>query len=263
LTFDHVFLGTSVKTIFEIVDLAAVIACQGRELVVEQFRLSATSISNLWSASRCRLDAWDFDLAIYSRAAAQNQCELGDRLERLVLEIAASDALTRTLAAFCSAHDRHHHRSDATQVGDNMLAAQKLATRRALSLLGDVNASHAAMQKVGQLRQTAQQLATFTDCLIAPFAPFTDVSRYLPAPSQFAGSQPASACELSLRAQPFRTALRVRCINEVLNQSIAAAVIGLFGPELLDSYGSLRATMNARIDRLTGDTESLILSGLN
>ncbi len=248
-------------TIFETIDLAAVVACHGRELITEQAHLPAKSIAKIWAASRSRLDAWDYDLGIYDRAAKGGTCELGDRLVRLMLEIHSSEVLTRTLAALFAAHDNFHRRHKATPIGENLLACQRLATRRAIALVGEVNASHEALQTAQSIRRAIAQYTAITDRLLATFAEFADVARFAHEPSALTGTRPPSPFELSLIVKPLATSPSIKGINSELNRSLAEGIIGLFGPELFDTFGTLRATMLQRIDRLTDETEALITSG--
>ncbi len=245
-------------TIFETIDLAAVVACHGRELITEQANLPAKTIATMWSASRSRLDAWDFDLGIYDRSARASKCDFGDRLVRLMLEIHASEVLTRTVATLFAAHDNFHRRQKNSPIGENMLVGQRLASRRAIGLVGEVNASHEALQKAQLVRSTISQYKTITDHLLATFVEFVDIARFAHDPLATTGTARPSPFELSLIVKPLAQTPPIRGINDELNRTFAEGVIGLFGPELFDTFGSLRATMLQRIDRLTDETEALL-----
>lgn len=253
----------------EIIEVAGLVAAHAHSLTADQPQLAEQSIVDYWIASRCRFDAWGHDLRMYSIAAEKSEHRpMTERLFRLAVEIETSEVLARTIAALGFTHDTLHHRHETAPVTGNVLAGHRDVAGR----LNEVIASRdeSAFRDVVRFRNLRTRLRHLADHLVACFLPFAPVAAFANNPRDVAslGERAASRVARGGEAADWPTLsgmianLRHECGDEGPNASenhkVAAAVMGLFAPEMFDSYGLLRTTWLRRLERTEGETSVLI-----
>jgi hypothetical protein len=189
-------------------------------------------------------------------------------LFRLAVEIETSEVLARTLAAVGHTHDTIHRRHETSPITGNVLAAHRDVARRLNEVLG--NRDDSAFREVVRFRNLRSRLHDLTDHFVACFLPLAPVAAFAHHPREVSslGEQAASRMARGGEAADWPTLsglisnLRHECgeagPNADENYRVAAAAMGLFAPEMFDSYGLLRTTWLRRLERTEGETSVLI-----
>lgn len=253
----------------ELLEVAGLLAAHARSLTSDQPELPEQALVDYWVASRCRLDRWGYDLRAYSVATGKLPTRpLSARLFRLAVEIETSEVLARTLAALGHTHDTLHHRHESAPLTANVLAGHRDATIRLNAILA--SRDETAFREVGRFRNLRARLHQLTDHLVACFLPLAAVAPFAhnPRDASTLGGQAASRVARGGEAADWPKLsgmifqLRHECgeagPNAEFNHQVAAAAMGLFAPEMFDSYGLLRTTWLRRLERTEGETSVLI-----
>jgi hypothetical protein len=253
----------------ELLEVAGLVAAHAHSLTADQPQLSEQAVVDYWVASRCRFDSWGHDLRMYTVAASKSPHRpMTERLTRLAVEIDTSEVLARTLAAVGHTHDTLHHRHETAPITGNVLAGHRDVAHR----LDEVLASRdeKAFRDIVRFRNLRTRLRHLTDHLVACFLPLAPVAAfaYNPRDVTSLGEQAASRVARGGEAADWPTlsamisGLRHECgeagPNAEENHKVAAAAMGLFAPEMFDSYGLLRTTWLRRLERTEGETSVLI-----
>ena len=253
----------------ELIEVAGLIASNATYLSTKQARLDKQSLVDYWVASRCRFDRWGYDLRMYGVAANQSDSRpLTPRLFRLSIEIEASEVLARTLSALGFAHDCQHTRHETSPITSNVLTAHREIARRLNELIA--NRDEASFREVVRFRNLRSRLQELSDQFVACFMPFAQVSPFAHDPRRIAslGTQAIGRHSHDDELADWSTlrgtvaVLRHECgeagPNSEDNQRVAAAAMGFFDPEMFDSYGLLRTTWLRRLERVEGETNTLL-----
>lgn len=127
-----------------------------------------------------------------------------------------------------------------------------------------------AFREVVRFRNLRTRLRHLTDQLVACFLPLAPVAPFAHNPREVTslGEQAASRVARGGEAADWPmlsamiSSLRHECgdkgPNASENHKVAAAAMGLFAPEMFDSYGLLRTTWLRRLERTEGETSVLI-----
>lgn len=253
----------------ELLEVAGLLAANARSLVCDQPELPEQSLVDYWIASRCRFDSWGHDLRTYGAAAEKSdERPMSPRLFRLAVEIETSEVLARTLAALGFAHDGRNAQHEASPLTSNVLAGQRDATRRLNKLIA--GRDETAFREVARFRTLRTQLHRLTDHLVACFLPFAQVAAFAHHPRQVVefgataasrvarGGEAADWPELTSLISGLRHECGESGPNANDNHKVAGAAVGLFAPEMFDSYGLLRSTWLRRLERTESETSVLI-----
>lgn len=254
---------------YELVEVAGLLAAHARSLVVDQPQLPEQAIVDYWVGSRCRFDSWGFELRTYSSAVGkQEDRPFSPRLFRLAVEIEASEVLARTVAAIATAHDTVHKRHESAPVTTNTLVCHREAALRLHTLVG--SRDQHAYREVARFRYLRRQLHELTDrfigCILplAPVAPYAHDSHRARDWGEVAAEriarqqEPAEWPHLAAEIAKVRHECTAEGPNSEQNHRVAAAAMGLFSPELFDSFGLLRTTWLRRLERVTDETTVLV-----
>lgn len=253
----------------ELLEVAGLLAANARTLACEQTNLAEQSLVDYWVASRCRFDSWGQDLRMYAVAASKSENRpLTPRLFRLAVEIDASEVLARTLAALGFTHDAQHARHETGPITTNVLAGHRDVANRLNEILSGRDES--AYREVVRFRNLRTRLHRLTDELVACFLPFAQVAAFAHNPREIEhlgtlaasraarGEEPADWPSLSSTISGLRHECGEAGPNANENHQVASAAMGLFDPEMFDSYGLLRTTWLRRLERTGNDTSVLI-----
>lgn len=254
---------------YELVEVAGLLAAHAKALVADQAELPEQPIVDYWVASRCRFDSWGVDLRSYGAACDKSQERpFTPRLFQLAVEIEASEVLARTMAAIGTAHDTVHTRHQTAPVTSNTLVCHREASLRLHALVA--RRDERAYREVGKFRHLRRQLHELTDRFIGCLLPFGPVAPYAHDPHRARrwgdaasirvnrGLDPAEWPELSGAIATLRHDFATQGPNSEQNHRVAAAAMGLFTPELFDSFGMLRTTWLRRLERVSDDTTVLV-----
>jgi hypothetical protein len=254
---------------YELVEVAGLLSAHARTLVFDQPQLSEESLVDYWVGSRCRFDSWGFDLRSYAVGGTKSEDRpFTPRLFRLAVEIEASEVLARTMAAIATAHDTVHKRHESAPVATNTLVCHREAALRLHTLVASRDPS--AYRDVARFRYLRRQLHELTDQFIGCILPLAPVAAYahdaqraqewgeLAAERIAKKQEPTEWPQLATRIAQVRPECAEHGPNSEHNHRIAAAAIGLFAPELFDSFGLLRTTWLRRLERVTSDTTVLV-----
>ena len=254
---------------YELVEVAGLLAAHSQSLTHDQPHLPEQALTDYWIASRCRFDSWGHDLRIYRLVAQKSGTTLfTKRPFRLAVEIEMSEVLARTIAALGLAHDNVHGCHATAPITTNVLVCHREAASRLESLVA--GRDEASFRKVAQFRQLRKQLHELTNQLVGCFLPMAPVAPYahnVQQATQFGeqaarriarGGEAADWATLSSTLTNLRKECGTAGPNAEQNQQIAAAAMGLFAPEMFDSYGLLRSTWLRRLERVEGETTVLV-----
>ena len=257
----------------ELVELAAIVSAHGPVLVRGHRQLSAASLQQYWTASKCRLDRWARSLkgfATYADGAGPQRRRAQWPLVRAVLEeILTGEVLTRVWTAVLCAHDRHHHSDTAEAVARSVLIGHLEARHRVLTLL--VRSPMIETEGAVKLNHLRRRTERWTDLLVGHLAGLDKVSQFAVDPQrarQFAedlryrsnspaGRQAWPLMLSSLRAA-FGEGLRSISPSADLNAQIASSILACFQPELFDSTGLFRSLWLTRLANVTDDAQGMV-----
>ncbi|MEM6798025.1 MAG: hypothetical protein AAF589_00795 [Planctomycetota bacterium] len=272
----------------DLIETAATLCHGAQPLLDDSPRLCQRALAEYWAASRCRLDEWGRRLSALahhprtpSKSTTKSTPAIGDAagdLATLAEDILLSQTLTRAVAALTVAHDRRHDASESGPIGRNVLAGHDETVSRVRALADAW--WRPASSRAARLRLITARTERWTDLLLAYVLPLcgTPGDR---SPSGHAVEftfDPTRAQEFAYDAQThaglassehlLRAAIREAFATtnsreeplgvEPFHRRIAGAAIGMFGPEAFDSYGLLRGTWIARIERVADDTVGMV-----
>ena len=257
----------------ELLELAALVAEHGAELVRGEVPIPDGSIEAYWSASRCRLDRWQRDLK--RRAAETGAPRAGSSgpdhsaLGSVVEEVLTGEVLTRVWTAAMCAVDRRRGSFLAEPVVRSILASHVEARHRVLTLL--VNGSGMAVCEAARLDQLRRRSERWTDVLLGQLAVLGSVGEFAFDPERVedfaadfamdAGGGPGRVvCPLminSMRAS-FRSGLARISPNADLNAKVAASIVRFFPPALFEVAGVPESLWMLRVSQTTSAAEGLI-----
>ena len=257
----------------ELVELAAIVSAHGPVLVRGTRHLSATSLEQYWTASKCRLDRWGRSLkgfVSYAEDVGEQRRQAQWPLVRGVCEeILTGEVLTRVWIAVLCAYDRQHGGEEAGAVARSVLTGHLEARHRVLTLLvrSPVIEAEGAV-KLNHLRRRTER---WTDLLIGYLVGLEDVSQFAVDPqrardfaedlrylSNLKGGRHAWPLVLASLRAAFGEGLCAVSPNADLNTEIASSILACFQPELFDSTGLLRSLWLTRLANVTNDAQGMV-----
>lgn len=252
----------------ELIDLAALVALNGRSLIESNSRLDENAVHTYWSASRCRLDRWGRSLRAATTQAAEDD-DSPSQAGELWEEIVVSEVLTRIVGAFFVAHDQRHNREEVGPIGRNVLHGHVDARRRAVRQID-------AAVREGQLTaapcsELHARAARWSDVLLAYLMPLGSIEEFafdVERAREFAfdasehtGSAPQQVANAFLRTS-LRLALQplynAAGYSGDLNSQIACGLAGCFESHEFASFGQLKSAWLERMVRATDDTIMMV-----
>ena len=257
----------------ELIDLAAVVSIHGPVLIRDADTISANSIEDYWTASKCRLDRWGRTLKRLTVELAHAQpvssCRASQQVRGVLEEILTGEVLTRVWTAVMCAYDRHRGTDLMEPVARSILIGHLEARHRVLTLL--VNGSGIDAEQAVKLNRLRQRTERWTDMLVGYLAGLHDISEFAIDPdraeefaedlsyqSRLPGGRHAwPLIQASLRAG-FSTGLSQASPNADLNQEIAAAILSCMPPELFDGTGLFRSVWMTRLTNVANDAQGMI-----
>jgi hypothetical protein len=257
----------------ELVEVAALIAVNGRALVQENERLAPCEAERYWSASKCRGERWSRALRRYTVRIQETvgPCRLGHwrAVRPAVEEILLSEVLTRVWTALAAAHDRGRGASESEPIARSVLFGQAEARNRALSLI--VYGQGFTTQEAVELNRLRRRTERWNDMLLGCFAeaPERQELSFDPqrteefaADLQSAGSrpneEPAGRLILASLESGFRKGPYLPSPNADLNAKIAGSVLACLPAELSESTGLLQSLWLLRLEAKSDDTQGLL-----
>ena len=257
----------------ELVELAAIVSAHGPVLVRGTGQLSATSMEQYWTASKCRLDRWGRSLkgfVSYAEEAGEQRRRAQWPLVRGVLEeILTGEVLTRVWTAVLCAHDRHHGSNAAEPIARSVLVGHLEARHRVLTLLvrSPVIDAEGAV-KLNHLRRRTERWA---DLLVGYLVGLEEVSQFAVDParardfaedlryrSNLRGGRQAWPLVLASLRAAFGEGLCAVSPNADLNARIASSILACFQAELFDSTGLFRSLWLMRLANVTNDAQGMV-----
>ena len=257
----------------ELVELAAIVSAYGPVLVRDAGPLSATSIAQYWTASKCRLDRWGRSLKEFTDTAGgdtpQARRTRWPLIRGVLEEVLTGEVLTRVWTALLCAHDRSHGTDLAEPIARSVLIGHLEARHRVLTLMvrGPGIDAEAAV-KLNHLRRRTER---WTDMLVGYLTGLHDVSEFAVEPgrakdfaedlqyrSDLKGGRHAWPLVLTSLRASFREGLCATSPNADLNGQIAAAILACFQAELFDSTGMFRSLWMTRLCNATDDAQGLV-----
>lgn len=236
-----------------------------------------------WSASKCRLDRWGRAFKRHASGEAASPRTLAGALwspraddpaaiDRLVfatvVEILASEVLTRVWAAVCCAHDRRSASRDAEPIARSVFIGHLEARHRALNLIARGGGFPA--ERTRSLNALRRRAEWATDLLIghlasvdgrAEFAFDSDRSRRIADDMGLARCAKTHArwrTIVGLVHTSFDAASGRDAANQDLNASIAGGILACFPAQAFDGAGIPRAAWHARYFAASDDAQALV-----
>lgn len=255
----------------DLVELAAVLAVNGRAFLRDQCRLSDGHIHEYWLASKSRHDRWTRALSDYrERASRGTRVSLSwSRVSVVMEEVFTGEILTRVWTAIACEHDRRHGSSYVSPVVRSVLIAHLEARNRALGVLFD--ADDYSLDEVLSMNRLRCLSERWTDVLLAQLVPECDIASYAfdvkrvydfaedfsDSPGGSEAEQAWQILEASLKST-FGERTSKHTSNADLNDQIASAILSSFQPGLRDSACMLGSLWMERLSHTTLDTQAMI-----
>jgi len=257
----------------ELAQLATVVATHAPVLYRTNGKLSATSLDQYWTASKCRLDRWAKSLKTHSTviegASPRKQASHWATVRPFLEEILTSEVLTRVWTAVAIAYDQSRGTNEIEPVARSVMVGHLEARHRALTLMifgQGVEANEAVM--LNRLRRRTER---WTDLLLSRIMIDYDVSelafdrnRVHEFASDLRHEQrtgvAAHAWPLviaSLRAA-FQKGISPIPACADLNDRIAGGILACFGPEMFDATGLPQSLWQIRLTNVTDDTAGML-----
>jgi hypothetical protein len=256
----------------ELLELSAVVATQGAVLIRGAAVIPEPALQQYWAASRSRFDRWGRALkAAYGLADREPQGAQWHVFWDVLVEVLASEVLTRTWTAVLCAHDRLHNRDEAEPVARSVYLGHLESRRRVLNFLAHISRLDPLdAELLDRLRSRCER---WSDWLVAQIAAHHDVCSFAADPDRAAefvqdlrgargGNEAATASRLlvaSLRAG-FRDVQTRATPNYDLNLAIATSILGCFTPELFEGAGTMRSIQLDPLLHPADDAHGLIES---
>lgn len=253
----------------ELVDVAGVMCLGAGALLEDCPQAPSESVVEYWTAARCRLDEWGRSLRQHGADEAPRDSQA---FRSLANEIVLSLPHTRSVAALCVLHDARHSSGELASVARNVLAGHAEALERLQPLL-----DQAGLAGLGEQLQC--RAYRWSDLLLGYLLPLCgapgshspeghviefaiDPQRVVDfafdAGVHSAGGATETQRLLSASLRMSLSGTSGPPANPQLNNRIAGATLGLFGPEAFDDFGLLRSTWTRRLERSTADTLGMV-----
>jgi hypothetical protein len=257
---------------YELIELSALIAVNGRTFVQGRGRLSESSISQYWSVSRSRFDRWAQALksdGVRLRSGQEGRSAIWRHVRPVLEEILTGEILTRIWTAAACQHDRQRGSSYVSPVVRSVFLGHLEARNRALNFM--FHAQEYDRDAVLDINRVRNRSERWTDLLLAYLASLGDVAdvafdhkRVLDfaedALDHFPQSHAGQSWQL-LRASlqnSFGLCLAESAPNGDLNAQIVTSVLASFRPEVFDAADDLGSLWMERLEYTAADAEALI-----
>lgn len=259
-----------------LVELTAIITAKAPQLIAGKDALSAESLAQYWSASKCRQQRWARSLKQVLDTSQRKKPPAGELQDdlpgiaasgALLEEIFASEVLTRVFAAIATLHDRRRGTSDAEPVARSVFMGHLESRRRALTVLASgLPISSRVGPAINHYRRRAER---WNDLFIGCLSSHGDVAEFafdVETAAQFADDfrgqdRRESRIGWALIMTSLRAAARdfsSASGNHDLHRQIAAAVLGSFGHDAFDSLGLPRSLWAARLLHTADSAHGLV-----
>jgi len=255
----HLIAGMHVSDLLE---LGLVVASHAPVFIESRCALPHGALEQYWSASKCRLDRWYRAF----RAASDARAPTPDSMEELVIEVLASELLTRVFLAACEGHDAARGDDELQPIAHSIWISHLDARRSALERM--VHGPGIDLGAAVECNRFRRRVERWTDLLLGRLSGYCDSARlafdaervgdfaadFRPAPggNELAWNLALSATRMSLHA------LTQRTVNVDLNRQIASAVLGCLGDDVYDAFGLCRSLWLERLSRTASDTQGMI-----
>ncbi len=253
----------------ELVELAALIATNGPQLIRHRDRLSSKSVESYWTTSKCRLVAWSHGLKRCTLAANSPSARHACGARPLVEEILAAEVLTRIWSAVACLHDAQHGRTEADPLVRSIFTSHLEVRNRALRLVVSSDVFTAAEARcLNQLRRRAER---WTDLLLGCLSTEYEAGefgfdrhRVAEFATDLCGATDAEARRqawaLVLLSLPkvFAEVLPSPSPNLLRNREIATSVLACFDADCFASVGPLDSLWITRMRNTAADANELL-----
>ena len=257
---------------YELIELSALIAVNGRSFVEGQGRLSEASISQYWSVSRSRFDRWAQTLRTDGerlRSGAQKTPVIWRHVRPALEEILTGEMLTRIWTAVACQHDRQRGSSYVSPVVRSVFLGHLEARNRALNFM--FHAQEHDLDAVLDINRVRNRSERWTDMLLAYLTPLCDVAKVAferkrvvdfaeDVRDLFHRPNARQSWQLLRMAlqNSFGNCLAEKAPNGDLNSQIVTSILASFRPETFDATGDLGSLWMERLEYTTADAEALI-----
>ena len=226
----------------QLIDMAVWVASHRQGLLVPRTQIPLPAIERYWSSSKCRLDRWGWALK-EMRQATLGPFDQAEEFRALLIEILASDVLTRVWSGLLCAHDRLRGTSEVEPIARSVFIGHLEARHRALTFLLEHSGSD--LRWAVEADRVRRQTERWTDLLLA-------LMSELPGCVEFAvdherlvefglGCGQRSTTAESLVAAGVRAASRrldqEESPNADLNSAVATSILGCFPSAAFDGVG--------------------------
>ncbi len=261
------------------VEVAGVVATQATALVTDRQRLSASSLSGYWHASRDRLETWAACLSAHRRRAG-SECpatstDIDLRSLRVIHDLFATELLTRVWTCVMAGSDAAHRENVFTPC-HGIFASHRDLARQAIDetvqvLHHDGYATSSIQQEAVELMRFRSRVERWTDLLIGFLVVRFGDARYAFEPDRardFAvdirrhGQLGRSREAWELTLQSLRLAFQNRRLGHSPHaddhRRVAKHILACFDPTLVDSVGILDSLWVTRLINRVDDADGLL-----
>jgi len=254
----------------DLAQLAGLVAFHGPAFLRDSERLTAVRLESYWSASRCRLERWLQQLRLSQTEAPPEWARGGSHSLRSVLEeILLSELLTRVWTCLVVEHDRRHNCDDAGNVARSIHLGHQEARNRTLQLM--LRGPGVATEEAVGLNRLRRRVERWTDMLLGflllsgvknewAFDPQRALDFSIDMKEDYSLRREGQTWPLLFASlqSAFSEKLAPTAACPELNEKIAGAILGCFGPSLFDTAGLAHSLWMVRLTGMTSDTEGLI-----
>lgn len=257
---------------YELVELSALIAVNGRAFVHGGGRLPDSYIAQYWSVSRSRLDRWAGALKRNLKrlqSGGEDLAAIWPQARPVLEEILTGELLTRVWTAIACGHDRQAGVSYVSPVVRSVFLGHLEAHNRALHFMFHAqDYDPAEVLEINQIRRWSER---WTDLLLAYLVPVCEVAQVACDPKRVAdfaedaGDQLRPAHQeqiwhllrLALRST-FAHRLAKRSPSADLNAQIGSSILACLRGDRFAAGGTLDSLWMQRLEATAADAESLI-----
>lgn len=256
----------------DLVQLATVIAAHGDSFVEGAQRVSASSLNDYWTASRCRFDRWGRILKEFTSAVHRSRSDAAQawpEIRPVIEEILLSEILTRVWGGVLFEHDRRLGVGESDPISRSIMMGHLEARHRTLALL--LHGPGVGTVAAVELNRLRNRVERWIDMLIGgllqndaieAFAVDPERAREFAAETNNRQRNPLEHHAWQLTLASLQAAFRPQrehvTPNTDVNERIAAAIVACFPAELFDSTGVFRSLWVTRLTNGTQDAQGLI-----
>jgi hypothetical protein len=256
----------------ELVDVAAVVALNARQLSVGGLLPDSAHLQQYWSTSKCRSENWNRALKVYTSQPGSSPREDLDywiEVRATLDEIFVGEILSRVWTAVLVTADRRSAVKSVESLARSVFDSHLEARRRALALL--VQGGPLSTQQAVAANRVRRRCERWADVLLGglwrlrPAREFAvdaeraaDFAVDLAQRREQPGGRLTWKLTLASMRNAFQSGLSPIAANPESNARVTASILGSFSAGLFDSTGLVQSVWMMRLAANASDAQGLV-----